>query len=228
MVQGFTKEFLLNIRKVIRSRIIKFLCKNSAYFFALLIIVVIIAAYGYLRNPASSFWDTLVATGIALIGGIPTALWVDRIIKSREESLQYKNDRQREENILNGILEELQTDSTLHSQQKACKEGAMIIQQIKTDFWQSLLLSGEVKYIGDVVLLNTISKCYYFLNIVKRIEEQAHLALRTSAIIFTDEKGVKKNAMIGLLEDARKLDQQLESAIEQASKATTARLSEIK
>ena len=66
------------------------------FFLALLSPVV----YLYYRKPDISFWDNfftgLISTVLALVAGIPIALWIDRFIKRQEEKKRYNQNRKRE------------------------------------------------------------------------------------------------------------------------------------
>lgn len=180
-----------------------------------------------------SFWDNamgnMLATIIALIAGIPSALWIDRRVKSGEESRKYISDRRREKNLLELIKEELEFSyKSLFLSGKKGNKTSITIQPLKSDLWDALVSSDETKYIEEPSLLNRISSAYYVLKIVKNIEEKAYLASRTSAIRFTLPDSTRKNAAQLLLEDARNFDSLFENNINKALKMINERIVKLK
>lgn len=179
-----------------------------------------------------SFWDNamgdILTTIIALIAGIPTALWVDRRIKSGEESRKYISDRRREKNLLELIKEELEFSyKSLFVKGKKGNKISITIQPLKSDLWDALVSSDETKYIEEPNLLNRISSAYYVLKIVKNIEEHAYIASRTSAIRFTLPDGTRKSAARLLLEDARNFDSLFENNIKMALRIINKRINKL-
>ena len=196
-------------------------------------IILIPFVYVFCLWPDKSFWDNamgnMLATVLALIAGIPIALWIDRLAKSREEHQKYLTDRKREKELLGLIKEELYFSyDSLFLKGKKGNKISVTIQPLKSDLWDSLISSEETKYIEDPNLLNRIASAYYVLKIVKRIEEQAYVALRTSAIVFTLPDGTKKNAAQLLLEDVRTFDSLFEDSIKEALKMINKRLKKLK
>lgn len=180
-----------------------------------------------------SFWDNamgnILTTIIALIAGIPTALWVDRRIKSGEENRKYISDRKREKNLLELIKEELEFSyKSLFLSGKKGNKTSITIQPLKSDLWDALVSSDETKYIEEPNLLNRISSAYYVLKIIKNMEKHAYIALRTSAIRFTLPDGTKKNAAQLLLEDARSFDSLFENSIKEALEMINKRIIKLK
>lgn len=187
----------------------------------------------YFAKTEKSFWDNamgnMLATIIALIAGIPTALWVDRRIRSGEESRKYISDRRREKNLLELIKEELEFSyKSLFLSGKKGNKTSITIKPLKSDLWDALVSSDETKYIEEPNLLNRITSAYYVLKIVKNIEKQAYLALRTSAIRFTLPDGTKKNSAQLLLEDARNFDSLFETSISEALQMINKRIIKLK
>lgn len=186
----------------------------------------------FLPQPSNTFWDNSIgnflATVLALIGGILIALWIDRIIKKREELLKYKWERSRESQILFLIKEELDFNlNSLFLKGKKGNTSTMTVQPLKSDLWDSLVSSEETKYTEDLNLLNRISAAYYMLKTVKNIELQAYIALRTSPVSFTIN-GVKKTSAQLLVSDARGLDNLFESSTKEAIRYIDKRLKELR
>lgn len=185
--------------------------------------------YAYYVRFNKEFWDNamgnMLATVLALIAGIPIALWIDRRAKSSEENQKRFEKKRREKEILRLIKEEL--DFSYNSLFLAGKKGnisSLTVQPLKSDLWEALVASEETKYVDDPNLLNRISSAYYILKTVKNIEWQAHIALRTSSISFTFPDGSKKNSAQILLEDARGFDNLFESSIKEALDMINSRL----
>lgn len=199
----------------------------------LVAIIAILFVYVICSRPDQLFWSNamgnMLATVLALIAGIPIALWIDRLVKSREEHQRYVTDRKREGELLQLIREEL--DFSYKSLFLAGKKGnktSMTIQPLKSDLWNSLISSEETKYIEEPSLLNRITSAYYVLNVIKKIEEQAYIALRTSAVSFTSPNGTKKGAAQLLIEDARTFDELFENSVLEAIKMIDERLKKLK
>lgn len=208
--------------------------KLGEVFIMIILIGIISVPFVYVFSlwPNRSFWDNamgnMLATVLALIAGIPIALWIDRLAKSREEHQKYLTDRKREKELLGLIKEELGFSyNSLFLKGKKGNKTSVTIQPLKSDLWDSLTFSEETKYIDDPNVLNRIASAYYVLKIVKNIEEQAYVALRTSAIKFTLSDGTKKNSAQLLLEDARVFDSLFEGSIKEALKMIDERLTKL-
>ena len=189
--------------------------------------------YIYLFCPNASFYENimsnLLATGLALVAGIPVALWVDRRIKHGEDEVQYKMDRLREANLLGLIREELNFSYTsLFLKGKKGNMESLTLQPLKSDLWDSFIAGEDIKYIEEPDLLNKITSAYYALKSVKNIEWQAYIAHHTSAITFTAVNGTKSNAAQRLLKDARTFDALFEKNIEEALKVINERINILK
>lgn len=206
---------------------------NTFLILGLISVTILPISYVYLLRPEKGFWDNamsnMFATILALIAGIPVALWIDRLVKSRDIRQQAINEIQHEKEILQLIKEELDFSyNSLFLRGKKGNKDSLKIQPLKSDLWEALLLSSEAKYIKNPNLLNRITSAYYVLKLVKNIEDQAYIALRTSAIVFTEPDGTKSNAAQKLLKNARSLDNLFEESIKAALQMIEERLLEIK
>lgn len=195
----------------------------------LVIILIIPFAYIYFMHPEKEFWDNLMgnmlATVLALIAGIPIALGINRLAQTHEENQKQLNARKKEKDILSLINEEL--DFSYNSLFLKGKKGNLIsitTQPLKSSLWEALISSEDIKFIEDPKLLNRISSAYYSLKIIQNIEWQAHIALRTSAIIFTAPDGTKNTAAQLLLKDARFFDIMFEDNLKKALRVIKERL----
>lgn len=203
-------------------------------FLIIMLIIVFVSPFIYIHtfNVSQDFWDNtmgnMLATVLALIAGIPTALWIDRLIKFREEHQKHLDERKQEKEILQLIYEELDFSyNSLFIKSMKGNSLSITIQPLKSDLWETLISSKEIKYIESPSLLNRISSAYYVLKIVKNIQEQAYIALRTSALVFTENDGTKSNSAQKLLKDARVFDDLFEESIKEALRMINERLSKI-
>ena len=200
-----------------------------------ILVAILVAPFIYIFSfcPNTSFWENvmsnLLATGLAIIAGIPAALWVDRKIKHKEEKIQYGMDRLREANLLKLIKDELDFSYTsLFLKDKKGNVESLTLQPLKSDLWDSFIAGEEIKYIEEPNLLNKIVSAYYVLKLIKNIESQAYIALRTSAIQFTHKDGSKKNSAQLLIADARSFDVLFEDRAKEALKMIDDRIVTLK
>jgi len=205
--------------------------KTGEYMLWVTLVSILIAPliYVFFFCPNQGFWENvmsnLLATGLALIAGIPIALWLDRKIKYGEEKAQYKVDRLKEANILKLIKEEINYSYlTLFLSGKKGNTQSLTLRPLKSDLWDSFVAGEEIKHIEKPDILNRIVSAYYVLKLVKNIEEQAYIALRTSAIQVTFADGTKKNSSQLLLEDARGFDVLFEDSTKEALRVIDERL----
>lgn len=207
--------------------------ENKPIFLPVLILLLIPLIYSLYRVSNLNYWDgtmgNWLATILGVIGGIPIALEVNKWMSQEEEKREKNLNKKKEINILLLIKEELDFSyNSLFLKGKKGNKTTMVIQPLKSDLWDAFVAGEELKYIEDPNLLNRIASAYYILKLVKDIEKQAYIALRTSAIIFTNDKGVKQNAAQLLLQDARSFDTLFEYSIKKASKMIYKRLKELK
>lgn len=167
--------------------------------------------------PSKEFWDSvasgLLSTAVALIAGIPVALWIDRAIKHREELKAKSEKRKRELELLKLIKEELDFTNSSHITRKGVTD-SLPIQPLKSDLWAAITTAGKLNLISNHKLLNRITSAYYVINVVKNIEEQAYRASRSAAVSFPGGK----TATLILIEDARKFDTLLSESITKAQR----------
>lgn len=165
--------------------------------------------------PGKEFWDSVVSgllsTAIALIAGIPIALWIDRAIKHREEQKIKIEERKREKELLDLIKEELNFTNSSHEARKGVTD-SLPFQPLKSDLWGAITTAGKLNLISNHKLLNRITSAYYVINVVRNIEEQAYRASRSATVSFSDGK----TATQVLIEDARNFDTLLSDSISEA------------
>ncbi|MEW8372395.1 MAG: hypothetical protein AB2722_00675 [Candidatus Thiodiazotropha sp.] len=148
---------------------------------------------------------------MALIAGIPVALWIDRAIKNREEKKTKIEERKRESELLELIKEELNFTNSSHETRNGVTD-SLPIQPLKSDLWGAITTAGKLNLISNHKLLNRITSAYYVINVVKNIEEQAYRASRGETVSFSGGK----TATQVLIEDARQFDTLLSDSISEA------------
>lgn len=183
----------------------------------LLLSAVILAPPLYLAiaQPTAAFWENvmsgLLATASALVGGIPLALWIDRHIKAKDAAAAAKEERARELELLDLIKEELQFSFAGLARRQVNTE-AIDIQPLKSDLWVAIAAAGKLNHIRNHRLLNRITSAYYVVNVVRDIERQAYIALRSATVTFS----TGQTAMQQVWSDARRFDNLLGKSIQEA------------
>lgn len=190
------------------------------------LLIIAFALFVKIRKPGITFWDDAVvgiaSTVIALVIGIPAALFTDRLVKRGELSEEYSLARKREKDLLLLVKEELEFDKrglALRTRDPS----KLPREPLKSDFWDLATTGNRVSVIDDPVLLNRVTSAYYRLRIVARIEHQAYLAARSPTVTF----GSGTTAFSKLVEDARSFDQVLGAHIDEALRAIDQRLPQL-
>ncbi len=139
------------------------------------IVVSIFLAIAYFRyfNRGIDFWDSIIGIFLSLVSGIPFALWIDGLIKTKEENERMRMDRLREKDILMFIKQEIDFNSRLilDLQNRDIKNASFHPLQI--EMWEVLKSSGDLKLILDTELLNRVTSAYDIISKVKHFEEKA-------------------------------------------------------
>lgn len=191
--------------------------KKTEIILWLVVIAILSAPIVYILwcPPGQTFWENVVggllSTAAALIGGIPFALWIDRAIKHREEQKTKKQERKKEIELLELLIEELNFTNSLLEHRKG-NTTSLPIQPLKSDLWAAITAAGKLNVITNHRLLNRIASAYYVINVVRNIEVQAYKAARGATVSF----GNGKTATQALIEDARGFDQLLSDSISEA------------
>ena len=198
---------------------IKFL-KQKYYLLPFLILFLIPATYSLSRAGNQNYWDGAIgnwlATMLGVIGGIPIALEVNRFITEIDDQKKRKVEKDKEKAILLLVKEELDFNLSRLNDRKG-NISSLPLHPFKTDLWDALSDSGEIKFINSSSLLNRITSAYHIIKIVKKTEEQCYIAMRSATVSFGNKTGHQL-----LLEDARGFDNQNDAntkyAIDEISK----------
>lgn len=171
--------------------------------------------YVIICKPNTSFWESvasgLLSTAAALIAGIPFALWIDRVIKNKEEANSNLIKREQELELLCLIKEEL-SFARESLDPRIGKNNVLTLQPLKSDLWSAIISAGKLNLINNHKLLNRLTSAYYVINMVKKFEEQAYKAARSAAVTYGG--GITATEL--LIEDARRFDTLITESIDEA------------
>ena len=190
--------------------------KGRLYLLPSLVLLLVPIVYSVFRWLDKGYWDSAIgnwlATMLGIIGGIPIGLEVNRLVTATEERKKTKIETEKERDILLLTKEELKFDLA-RLKERERNLSSLSLHPFKTDLWDAISDSGELKYIKIPALLNRITSAYHIIRIVKRIEEKCHEAMRSATVGFGNKTGHQL-----LLEDARSFDEQNLANIEYALK----------
>jgi hypothetical protein len=113
-----------------------------------------------------SFWlnslSNLIATIVGIAIGLPFALWIDRIVRKRDETERAKEARQRALKIL--TLLKLELESNLESIDHFNKDLANFHYPVATESWHAFSDGGELQWINDPEVVFGLSSVYSQIN----------------------------------------------------------------
>ena len=181
-----------------------------------IVIAILLWPLGYVISSElePNFWSNvasgIIGTAAALIGGIPIALYIDRVIKSKEEQKIINENKVNEKGLLRLIKEELETCQSM-MEDRTNNPTNLHIQPLKSDLWHAASNSGKLSLISNHSLLNDIASMYYQIDMVKNIELQGYKAARSATVSFSGG-----GTAAGLFfEDARRFDNLLNTNLEE-------------
>lgn len=168
------------------------------------------------RSDAGNF----VATFLAIILGIPTALWVEQRIRKEEGVKRGRKDREREGDILEGLYWELYFNlNTLYPRRQADQKQPPD-QMYQDEYWNSLKGSGELALVSDRAHYG-LASTYYVIGNVIRLER---LACEQRFIATQPYTG---SASDHVMTDVRGHDTRLRESLEHAIKQIRKRLRQL-
>ena len=179
-----------------------------------IVIAILLLGYVISSELEPNFWGNvasgIIGTAAALIGGIPIALYIDRVIKSKEEQKIINENKVNEKGLLRLIKEELETCQSM-MEGRTNNPTNLHIQPLKSDLWHAASNSGKQSLISNHSLLNDIASMYYQIDMVKNIELQGYKAARSATVSFSGG-----GTAAGLFfEDARRFDNLLNTNLEE-------------
>lgn len=170
--------------------------------------------YALCLTDSKAFWDgamgNLLATAVALVVGIPIALWLDRLATAREYQNAAIARNQRERDLLAMLKQEITHNLQLVQQRRANTEAVYLL-PLKYEFWEAVASSGDLQLISNRKLLASLAGAYYFVRLVHRIEVQLFRALRSATVDFGG-----KTAVDLLTQDAHQFLERLEASLANA------------
>ena len=184
------------------------------------VLLVLLAAplcYIVCIGPPGAFWDNVMseflATVVALVGGIPAALWVDREIRHREERKRLALESEKEEELLVLLGGELASCRRMIQARMQDPSGdAIDLVPLRSDLWDAASAGGQLALIQEPALLDMLATVYGRISLVQQMEVQARVTLRTPEVLpggviyLGSPRGA---AAKQTWEDARRFDEEL-------------------
>ncbi len=125
-----------------------------------------------------SYLSSVITTSIGLVIGVPIALAINdyqRKLQATETSKQLERERlSKEILLLQYINKELELNKSLLEnaiQGQKSEKNYLTYLGVKSDLWVSLLSSGDLKYLSDTMILDSLSSSYFFINRIKELEK---------------------------------------------------------
>jgi len=185
------------------------------YWLFFLILIFIPLKYSFHKGIDINYWDGAIgnwlATMAGIIGGIPIALEINRLIIRTTERKKLIEEKAKEKDLLLLLKEELHFNKD-RLEKRNNNQGDLPLYPFKSDLWDAVSDSGEIRFIKNSGLLNRIASVYYIIKTVKKIEEQCYVASRSATVTF----GNNVTAVQLLLTDARRFDVQNMANIQSA------------
>lgn len=152
------------------------------------------------------------ATVLGIITGVPIALWVNKRFSDLEEKKKVKEADEKNIKILKLLRQELIFNQGRLVDRKADKD-ALQRHPFQIDVWEAFSDSGEIKWIKNYDLINSIASAYSIVKIVIRLEQTAFNASKGAFAFAGTEQALKS-----ILEEARNFDIVLENNLNAALK----------
>ena len=117
----------------------------------------------------------LLSTLVGLLIGIPIALRLNHIQEQNDLVKTANEDKERKKNIVTIVRNELLFNKGLLTDRQPNEKNSdriVTTENLKDESWNSLSDGGELKYINDPELLDIISKAYYYIRIIKYLEDK--------------------------------------------------------
>jgi len=205
---------------------------NSRWIHIVLVFLVLIpSAYGihYWSESADTIGQNIMASWLAtMIGaavGVLIGLEVNRWQQGREQGAREQVAGQRERQILGAILGELKDNRTaLAARRERMPQERSIPLGLrwKDALWRAFSDGGELRWIADLTLLESIAAAYHQIRSVAFVEEE--MVRQTGAL--TVPMGTAHGADVGegFKSELMAVDMELEQAIERAIGALVDRI----
>ncbi len=154
----------------LRERLIKSPLTYILFSLIGMLIVFLMGEYWYIgASFYADFLSGFLATAMGAILGIPLALWVSDY---QEKSVE----RERKEKILNLISKEIVDNQKILSvlQKSENKRGEIWItgSLLRDEAWRALSDGGELEWIKDPGLIDTLADVYYIIRSIKELSDR--------------------------------------------------------
>ncbi len=110
----------------------------------------------------SNFLSNLLATVIGIGFGLPIALWLDRIFRSRNEKEKARESFERVKKIL--ILLQSELKENQDSIDKFHEDVSNYYHPVRVESWNAFSDGGELQWLNDPELLAVLSSTYATIN----------------------------------------------------------------
>ena len=114
-----------------------------------------------------TFLQSIIATGIGVILGIPAALWVNSLIDKASEL-------ERKRKVLTVLKNELFADKLIIDEagKYQVNEGFILPLLLRTETWKAFSDGGDLQWIKDPELLGTLSETYHEISSLARLSNE--------------------------------------------------------
>lgn len=179
----------------------------------------------------TSFWQSLASNFAATIIGAFFGVWLALIVSKRHE---FSTEKEQKKKILELLGDELDynlksfkvLDMKIEKGENADIRNYIWIldASLKTELWESISDSGDLKWIKNIRLLSYISDAYFFIGSVEQLSKKYFQMCLTQFSADSEisgwTAGKMKESLDGAIGIAREI---IEIAIEQIDKAKNTR-----
>jgi hypothetical protein len=199
--------------------------------FILVLLALIPLVYGirYWSESANTIGQNIMASWLAtMIGagvGVLIGLEVDRWQQGREQMAKKEETSCQETQVLNAILRELMDNrkALAARREKMPQERSILLGlTLKDELWNALSDGGELRWITDLTLLESIAAAYHHIRSVVFIEEE--IVRKTGALTVPIELEYGPDVGDEFKSALIEADAELDQAVERTISAMTDRL----
>ncbi len=156
----------------------------------------------------SQFKSNLLAALLAVAGGVPAGLWLNRLAERGRHHQEEADRGRRRRVVLEGLLKELTQHENTYRHVLGHEEPGVALMPLgdcMTSFWHALAASGTLNLIDNVELLNKLSVTYYLADMFNEwARSTREVYMENTPIEYRKE--LMGRAWPPLVEAARKAD----------------------
>jgi len=148
-------------------------------------------AYSLLTSDPWDFWNNLVATLIGIAIGIPVGLFVNRRQTEQEEEKRSRIEGEQRKKHVTKIISLLQSELSeglrglRRIRDRSRIDTWIEFDPIKVELWQAFSDGGELQWIDDPDLLNTLAAAYHHLSL-HNVYQKSLLDVRCNSAFSSD------------------------------------------